>query len=123
VGTHLDPCNFYGRVFLPAVKTAKLEEVTWHTLRHTYPSRLSMNGHGDSTIAALLRHTGTTLVQRYAHLSPTHLKSAVEGVSGLGETPEKKGPIQMTKKGVWRKNSSGTVTETGNEAVSREKVA
>ncbi|MBA3967213.1 MAG: tyrosine-type recombinase/integrase, partial [Nitrospirales bacterium] len=52
LGTHLDPCNFYGRVFLPAVKAAKLEGVTWHSLRHTFASRLAMNGHSDSTIAA-----------------------------------------------------------------------
>ncbi len=91
-GTHLDSYNFYGRVFMPAVKAAKLEGVTWHTLRHTFASRLAMNGHGDSTIAALLRHSSTTLVQRYAHLSPSHLKDAVEGISGFGIEPEKEKP-------------------------------
>ncbi|MCB9774687.1 MAG: site-specific integrase [Nitrospiraceae bacterium] len=79
--SHLDSYNFYGRIFRPAVKEAKLEGVTWHTLRHTFASRLAMNGQSDSTIAALLRHSGTALVQRYAHLSPTHLRAAVEGVA------------------------------------------
>ena len=69
-GSPVDSYNFYGRVFLPAVKEAKLEGVTWHILRHTFASRLAMNGQSDSTIAALLRHSGTSLVQRYAHLSP-----------------------------------------------------
>lgn len=83
--THLDPDNFYGRVYMTALKDAKLEGVTWHTLRHTFASRLAMNGQAPSTIAALLRHSGTDLVSRYAHLSPTHLQGALEGVSGFGK--------------------------------------
>jgi integrase len=35
--THLDPDNFYGRVYMTALEDAKLESVTWHTLRHTSP--------------------------------------------------------------------------------------
>ena len=83
--SHLDSYNFYGRMFLPAIKKAKLEDVTWHTLRHTFASRLAMNGQSESTIAALLRHSGTNMVQRYAHLSPTHLREAVEGVASYGK--------------------------------------
>ena len=86
--THLDPDNFYGRVYLPALEDAKLEGVTWHTLRHTFASRLAMNGQNPTTIAALLRHSGTDLVARYAHLSPTHLHGALEGVSGFGKDEE-----------------------------------
>jgi len=83
-GTHLDSYNFYGRVFLKAVKTAKLEDVTWHTLRHAFSSRLAMNGQSHSTIVALLRHSGTTLVTVCAPLSPTDLRAAVEGVASYG---------------------------------------
>ncbi len=83
--SHLGSYNFYGRVFLPAKKKAKLEDVTWHTLRHTFGARLAMNEHRDTTIATLLRHSGTALVQRYAHLSPTHLRAAVESVASYGK--------------------------------------
>lgn len=86
--TPLDQRNFCSRVFIPAVKRASLEGVTWHTLRHTYASRLAMSGQSDRTIASLLRHSGTGLVQRYAHLSPTHLQEAVEGLSTFGQPPE-----------------------------------
>src|SRR4029077_11701923 len=55
--THLDPDNFYGRIYMTALKDAKLGGVTWHTLRHTFASRLAMNGQAPSTIAALLRHS------------------------------------------------------------------
>jgi integrase len=94
--SHLDSYNFYGRIFRPAVKEANLEGVTWHTLRHTFASRLAMNGQSDSTIAALLRHSGTALVQRYAHLSPTHLRAAVESVASYGK-PVTGGPKEVTK--------------------------
>ena len=82
---HLDARNFYRRIFLPAVKAAKLEDVTWHTLRHTFASRLAMIGQDPITIAELLRHSGTGLVKRYAHLAPDHLKRAVEGVAAFGK--------------------------------------
>jgi len=112
--THLDSYNFYGRVFIPAVKAAELEGVTWHTLRHTFASRLAMNNQTESTIAALLRHATTGLVKRYAHLSPSHLRAAVEGVASFGK--EKTGPDQGKAEGGQEDTgSSPTVTETGNE--------
>ena len=120
LGTHLDSYNFYGRVFLPAVKAAKLEGVTWHTLRHTFASRLAMNGQSDSTIAALLRHSGTHLVQRYAHLSPTHLKGAVEGVSQFGRTSDQPAKIEGNKENISEEIPKGTVTKTGNDGINEK---
>jgi integrase len=116
---HLDHHNFYGRVYLTALKDAKLAGVTWHTLRHTFASRLAMNGQGPSTIAALLRHSGTELVARYAHLSPTHLHGALEGVSGFG-----KGKRETTEAGPESRpeaqRSIPTVTGTGSAQEERE---
>lgn len=60
-----------------------IEWATWHDLRHTFASRLAMNGQNDGTFAALLRHSTTALVKRYAHLSLSHLKEVVEGVAGF----------------------------------------
>ena len=111
--SHLDVSNFYGRVFMPAVRAAKLEDVTWHTLRHTFASRLAMNGATDSTIAALLRHSGTALVARYAHLSPSHLKSAVESVSSFGTRSQSK-PVTVLETAQPAHIGSPTVTGTGN---------
>jgi integrase len=59
--TRMDQWNFYSRVFVPAVQALKLEGVTWHTLRHTFVSRLAMSGQAEGTIAALLRHSTTGL--------------------------------------------------------------
>jgi len=80
-----------------------------------------MNGQSDSTIAALLRHSGTALVQRYAHLSPTHLRDAVEGVSGYGKMNRKDGQPTEESQLVLGDIPNGTGTETGNETVKEEK--
>lgn len=110
--THLDVDNFYGRVYLPTVKRAGLEGVTWHTLRHTFASRLAMSGQTPSTIAALLRHSGTNLVARYTHLDPSHLKSAVEGVASYGKAVAESKPVNDQAARLWP-ISDGTVTRTG----------
>jgi len=82
---HLDSDNFYGRVYSPAVKRAKLEEVTWHTLRHTFGTRLGMSGATELDIAACLRHSSTALVKTYVHYSQTYLKGVMEKVSAFGQ--------------------------------------
>lgn len=113
--SHLEVHNFYGRVFLPAVKAVGLEGVTWHTLRHTFASRLAMSGQTPSTIAALLRHSGTDLVARYAHLSPSHLRDAVEGVAAYGDRSPAQGGKPEPPLGVGQPGpiSNRTVTKTG----------
>src|SRR6185437_13637544 len=111
--THLNVDNFYGRLYLPAVKRTGLEGVTWHTLRHTFASRLAMSGQTPSTIAALLRHSGTNLVARYAHLDPSHLKSAVEGVASFGKAGAGSQPVRDQP--ALSPLPNRTVTRTGNE--------
>jgi integrase len=83
--THADPRNFYRRVYLPKIKECGLEGISWHSLRHTFASRLAMSGATEGTIATLLRHSGTVLVRRYAHLSVSHLQDEIEKVSAFGK--------------------------------------
>ncbi len=75
--TPIDPRNFYRRVFIPAVKKAGLEGICWHTLRHTFASRLVMKGVDLRTVQELMGHKTIAMTQRYAHLSPRHLLDAV----------------------------------------------
>jgi len=120
--TQLDQRNFYSRVFAPAVQALKLEGVTWHTLRHTFASRLAMSGQAEGTIAALLRHSTTGLVRRYAHLSPTHLKAAVETVASFG----KPAPISSDTDHLEAEEapiSNGTVTKTVTGEASEKELA
>ena len=102
LATPLDQRNFYARIFRPAVVALHMEDVGWHTLRHTFASRLAMSGQTEGTIATLLRHSTNTLVRRYAHLSPSHLNAAVETVAAYGKPTPNTETI-----------SNGTVTETG----------
>lgn len=110
--TALDVRNFYNRVWLPALAVAGIEWTTWHDLRHTFASRLAMNGQNEGTIAALLRHSTTGLVKRYAHLSPSHLKAAVEGGAGFGKAPAAIPANQIPGRAA-KQVSNGTVTGTG----------
>ncbi len=114
--SHVDPRNFYRRVYLPAVRRAGLQGVSWHTLRHTFASRAAMNGATESTIAALLRHSGTALVKRYAHLSPSHLQEAVEKVARFGKNGSHE--AQVTKEGS-KEERKGTEGGDSREALER----
>jgi hypothetical protein len=49
---------------------------TFHTLRHTFASHAVMSGIDLYTLAKILGHRDLSMVQRYAHLAPSHLKAA-----------------------------------------------
>jgi integrase len=54
------------------------QRVTWHTLRHTFASRLVQNGVSLLTVMKLLGHSSLAMVQRYSHLADENLRSAVD---------------------------------------------
>jgi site-specific recombinase XerD len=82
------------RVFERAVRTAQgalrdagkdaslLEGYTWHCNRHTFASRLVMGGVDLLSVQRLGGWRTLSMVQRYAHLAPDHLRAAVETLSG-----------------------------------------
>lgn len=66
-------------------KAAKLptegpDKVTFHTLRHTFASRLVMAGVDLLTVQKLGGWGSLAMVQRYAHLAPAHTQAAVEAL-------------------------------------------
>ena len=73
--------NFVVKVYEPALKTAGIEGATWHTLRHTFASRAVMAGVDIRTVQELMGHSTITMTMRYAHLSPAHLRTAVNKAS------------------------------------------
>ena len=70
--------NLKPRWFARAVREAKLEDFTWHDLRHTFASRLVMAGVDIRTVQELTGHKSITMTMRYAHLSPQHRIAALE---------------------------------------------
>jgi integrase len=57
---------------------SRLDGYTWHCNRHTFASRLVMAGVDLRTVQVLGGWRTLSMVQRYSHLAPTHLKEAVE---------------------------------------------
>ena len=59
---------------------ARLEDVTPHTLRHTFASVAGELGFSELTIAALLGHASRGVTQRYVHIDEA-LKLAADRVA------------------------------------------
>lgn len=81
--TPLNAKNFVNRVFLPALERAKITNLHWHDLRHTFASRLVMKGVDIRTVQVLMGHATITMTMRYAHLSPHHELEAVRILDAL----------------------------------------
>lgn len=76
--------RYLRRAFNRAVKVSRLTPFRFHDLRHTFASRLAMQGANDRTIMALGGWKSPRMLDRYAHLSPAHLWQAVEGLTSVG---------------------------------------
>jgi integrase len=76
----------YREPFERARVAAKLgKDVVFHSLRHTYISRLVMAGVDIRTVQELAGHKTITITMRYAHLAPAQKRRAVESLDKLLE--------------------------------------
>jgi len=67
-----------------ALKRAGIAGCRFHDLRHTAASHLVMRGASLQDVKEVLGHADLRMTLRYAHLSPAHLRGAVERLEGLG---------------------------------------
>ena len=69
----------FERYWRPAVTAARIRDFRFHDLRHTFASRLAMTPGVDLyTVQRAGGWKTPIMVQRYAHLSPDHIRAAVE---------------------------------------------
>jgi len=68
------------RGFRAACRRASLTGVTPHSTRHTFATRLVENGVDLRTVQELGGWATLSLIQRYAHVSPSRKADAVEGL-------------------------------------------
>jgi len=72
--------------------------VTWHTLRHTFASRVLAGGSDIVTVQQLLGHSTVTVTMRYTHTNLESQRNAVAKLESFGDvlvTPCTK--MQQTK--------------------------
>ncbi|MGZ5050465.1 MAG: tyrosine-type recombinase/integrase [Methylobacter sp.] len=63
------PKTYSAGTFANACKRAGIEGVTWHTLRHTTITRLTLAGLSLSQVQAISGHSSVSSLERYQHLS------------------------------------------------------
>ena len=70
---NFDFVHLMSRQFRPMQRAAKVTEIKFHDLRHTFASHLAMSGVNLFDVQKLMGHTELKTTQRYMHLAPDHL--------------------------------------------------
>jgi integrase len=80
-GTPLDAKNIINRFFKPLLKRAKLPDIRWHDLRHTYATLLLARGTHPTYVQKSLGHASVQLtLDRYSHWMPSMGRNTAEGI-------------------------------------------
>ena len=66
--------------FLLSARHAGFHDVSLHTLRHTFVSRLVQAGRPLAEVAALAGHRDIRMTLRYGHLAPRHLEESIQAL-------------------------------------------
>lgn len=83
--------------FALACKKAGITGVSWHTLRHTFASRLVKRGVDIVTVKELLGHSTITVTMRYTHTNIENKREAVQTLTGNGDNLVTIGPVRRSR--------------------------
>jgi integrase len=72
-----DPLQNLRKSFMEVLRKAKVNDFRWHDMRHSFASKLVMNGVDLNTVRELLGHGDYKMTLRYSHLAPEHKAAAV----------------------------------------------
>jgi integrase len=67
--------------FKYAIDNAKITDFKFHDLRHTFASHFVMNGGDLLSLKELLGHSTMKMVERYAHLAPSHKRKLINNLN------------------------------------------
>lgn len=75
------PYSLIRKAFQKALQQANLQDVTFHSLRHTAASHMAMSGATQGELMELLGHRSPTMTKRYAHFTKDHLVRLIQKTS------------------------------------------
>lgn len=102
-GNPIDYSNWHRLSWTPAVEAAGLndgsndDDVTIHTLRHTYATEQLEDGRTIGEIADLLGHKSMAMAERYAHRRRSVSPAAANAVRDPRSAPDKPLPPNVTR--------------------------
>jgi hypothetical protein len=89
VGTMLDPDNVRHRVFYKLLETTGLRRIRIHDLRHTFATRLLMNGESPAYVKEQMGHSSIHVtVDLYCHWIPGSNRQAVDRLDQTVDIPK-----------------------------------
>lgn len=108
------PMKDIKKSFSGATKEAKIKDLRFHDLRHTFATRLIQKGADLITVKELLGHHSVRVTERYTHSCIEQKKRAVEALVSRGTSSAKRSmtpvPILSTKNKSVFSNASFTVS-------------
>jgi integrase len=84
-GSQIDVHHLYRKFKIDQRRAGITNLIRFHDLRHTFASQFMMAGGNIFDLQKILGHSKNDMTQRYAHLSPEHLASAIKIISFSGD--------------------------------------
>lgn len=94
------PIEGFRRSWITALKTAGIQNLRFHDLRHECASQLVMSGADLRTVQEVLGHSSLIMTQRYAHISNEHKRQAMEKLGELSRdalNPDEHKVVELRK--------------------------